>query len=394
MSFPWFLRGSLDSSGFWCRGHSPPQYQHGLRRIGHCNQPEILTPALPVLRQHKYPRTTLHAPARVLAFLGFEAQITLIRPTRTQELFSSSFLLGVRVSVCCTAKAKKANSKEETAVMAEAVVDIDVGTQPFDLAFHPSASLVAVSLITGRLHLWVSLSLATYERKGKCCAPNLDAAYNLSKSLSVCISSDRGIFTVVDGITCGCKHCKPWGKIYGLIERRLVFSCSYEYGDGRQPERWVPFFYPPTWWSRSSLVSLCFLYGTAMQNWVLLQEMECECTQWILSCCAIYWWWPMYVCPPLPLHHHSAHELNILSCELAACLPQLETFLLSLPVPLSCSASDRFTRLLHSCHWCWDWSSSGSSYWCTRVCYIMCLSFRIISELFIYIISALENVIW
>jgi hypothetical protein len=138
--------------------------------------------------------------------------------------------------------------------------------------------------------------------------------------LSVCISSDRGIFTVVDGITCGCKHCKPWGKIYGLIERRLVFSCSYEYGDGRQPERWVPFFYPPAWWSRSSLVSLCFLYGTAMQNWVLWQEMECECTQWILSCCAIYWWWPMYVCPPLPLHHHSAHELNILSCELAACL--------------------------------------------------------------------------
>ncbi|KAH8954928.1 hypothetical protein BDL97_08G106900 [Sphagnum fallax] len=38
--------------------------------------------------------------------------------------------------------------------MAEAVVDIDVGTQPFDLAFHPSASLVAVSLITGRLHLY------------------------------------------------------------------------------------------------------------------------------------------------------------------------------------------------------------------------------------------------
>lgn len=59
----------------------------------------------------------------------------------------------VRVNVCWTAKAKKANSKEETAVMAEAVVDIDVGTQPFDLAFHPSASLVAVSLITGRLHL-------------------------------------------------------------------------------------------------------------------------------------------------------------------------------------------------------------------------------------------------
>jgi hypothetical protein len=58
------------------------------------------------------------------------------------------------VNVCCTAKAKKANSKEETAVMAEAVLDIDVGTQPFDLAFHPSASLVAVSLITGRLHLY------------------------------------------------------------------------------------------------------------------------------------------------------------------------------------------------------------------------------------------------
>lgn len=70
-----------------------------------------------------------------------------------QKLFSSSSPLRVRVSLCCTAKAKKAHSKEETAVMAEAVVDIDVGTQPFDLAFHPSASLVAVSLITGRLHL-------------------------------------------------------------------------------------------------------------------------------------------------------------------------------------------------------------------------------------------------
>jgi hypothetical protein len=200
MSFPWFLRGSLDSSGFWCRGHSSPQYQHGLRRIGHCNQPESLTPALPLLRQNKYPRTTLHALARVLAFLGFEAQITLIHQ-REGKSSSPPPLLCVCVWVCVAQRRQRRQiPRKKTAVMAEAVVDIDVGTQPFDLAFHPSSSLVAVSLITGRLHLWVSLSLATHERKGKCFAPNLDAAHNLSKPLSVCISSDRGIFTVVDGI--------------------------------------------------------------------------------------------------------------------------------------------------------------------------------------------------
>lgn len=34
--------------------------------------------------------------------------------------------------------------------------DIDVGAQPFDLAFHPTNPLVAVGLITGRLHLYVA----------------------------------------------------------------------------------------------------------------------------------------------------------------------------------------------------------------------------------------------
>lgn len=38
--------------------------------------------------------------------------------------------------------------------MAETAVEIDVGTQPFDLAFHPSANLVAVALITGHVQLY------------------------------------------------------------------------------------------------------------------------------------------------------------------------------------------------------------------------------------------------
>lgn len=38
--------------------------------------------------------------------------------------------------------------------MAETTVEVDIGTQPFDLAFHPSTSLVAVATITGHVQLY------------------------------------------------------------------------------------------------------------------------------------------------------------------------------------------------------------------------------------------------
>lgn len=38
--------------------------------------------------------------------------------------------------------------------MAGSGLEIDVGTQPFDLAFHPSANLLAVATITGHVHLY------------------------------------------------------------------------------------------------------------------------------------------------------------------------------------------------------------------------------------------------
>uniref|UniRef100_A0A7I4DU66 Anaphase-promoting complex subunit 4 WD40 domain-containing protein n=1 Tax=Physcomitrium patens TaxID=3218 RepID=A0A7I4DU66_PHYPA len=38
--------------------------------------------------------------------------------------------------------------------MGDTTLEIDLGTQPFDLAFHPSANLVAVALITGHVQLY------------------------------------------------------------------------------------------------------------------------------------------------------------------------------------------------------------------------------------------------
>lgn len=38
--------------------------------------------------------------------------------------------------------------------MAETTVEVDIGTQPFDLAFHPSTNLVAVATITGHVQLY------------------------------------------------------------------------------------------------------------------------------------------------------------------------------------------------------------------------------------------------
>jgi len=37
--------------------------------------------------------------------------------------------------------------------MTETTVEVDIGTQPFDLAFHPTANLLAVATITGHVQL-------------------------------------------------------------------------------------------------------------------------------------------------------------------------------------------------------------------------------------------------
>jgi WD40 repeat protein len=48
----------------------------------------------------------------------------------------------------------RAREGEVAIAMAGTATEIDIGTQPFDLAFHPSANLVAVATITGYVHLY------------------------------------------------------------------------------------------------------------------------------------------------------------------------------------------------------------------------------------------------